>query len=259
MRRPIAGLLAVALLALSGCGSDSIGSASSAGGSRPNLTVSAGASLKSAFTYYGQQFTQADVRFSFGGSDLLAAQILQGAKPDVFAAANVTLPDMLFAKSLVGKPTVFATNRLVLAVPADSSKVQSLADLTKPGVTIAVGSPSVPIGAYTQTVLGRLGAAQRAQILRHVRSREPDVGGIVGKLSGGAIDAGFVYITDVKATKGKLRPIELPITAQPRIAYGAVVIKGTKHPTQAQAFIDGLVSGAGQDQLRKAGFEPPSP
>jgi molybdate transport system substrate-binding protein len=256
MRRPMAGLLAVALVALSGCGSDSSSSAST-DKSRPNLTVSAAASLKSAFTQYGQQFAQADVRFSFGGSDLLTAQILQGAKPDVFAAANVKLPNMLFSKNVVGKPAVFATNRLVLAIPAGSSNVRSLADLTKTGVTIAVGSSSVPVGAYTRTVLGRLGAARRTQILGHVRSSEPDVGGIVGKLAGGAVDAGFVYITDVNATRGKLRAIELPAAAQPRVAYAAVVVKGTDHPTEAQAFIDGLVSGAGQAQLRKAGFEPP--
>ena len=58
------------------------------------------------------------MRFSFAGSDELAAQIRQGVKPDVFASANTKLPDELYAKGLVEKPTVFAANRLVLAVPA---------------------------------------------------------------------------------------------------------------------------------------------
>ena len=88
--------------------------------------MSAAASLKSAFTEYGEQFQDADARFSFAGSDELAAQIEQGVKPDVFAAANTKLPDALYAKGLVEKPTVFAGNRLVLAVPADGSKVGSL-------------------------------------------------------------------------------------------------------------------------------------
>ena len=34
--------------------------------------------------------------------------------------------------------------------------------------------------------------------------------GIVGKLTQGAVDAGFVYISDVRATDGKLKAIELP-------------------------------------------------
>ncbi len=60
---------------------------------KPQLTVSAAASLKTAFTEYGKQFPDADARFSFAGSDELAAQIEQGVKPDVFAAANTKLPD----------------------------------------------------------------------------------------------------------------------------------------------------------------------
>ena len=91
--------------------------------------MSAAASLKKAFTDYGKQFKDADARFSFAGSDELAAQIEQGVKPDVYAAANTKLPDELYAKGLVEKPTVFAGNRLVLAVPADSAKVTSLEDL----------------------------------------------------------------------------------------------------------------------------------
>jgi molybdate transport system substrate-binding protein len=57
-------------------------------------------------------------------------QIRQGIKPDVFAAANIKLPDQLFKQGLVEKPVSFATNELVLAVPADSHKVSSLEDLT---------------------------------------------------------------------------------------------------------------------------------
>ena len=68
-------------------------------------------------------FPDASARFSFAGSDELAAQIEKGVRPDVFAAANTKLPDALYAKGLVEKPTVFAGNRLVLAVPADGAKV----------------------------------------------------------------------------------------------------------------------------------------
>ena len=77
--------------------------------SKPDLVVSAASSLKAAFTHYAEQFSQAKVRYSFGGSDLLAAQIQQGVKPDVFASANTKLPDMLYAKGLVAKPVTFAS------------------------------------------------------------------------------------------------------------------------------------------------------
>jgi molybdate transport system substrate-binding protein len=236
-----------------GCGS----SGSSGSGSKPRLTVSAAASLKTAFTAYGKQFQAADSKFSFAGSDELAAQIQKGVRPDVFAAANIKLPDALYTKGLVEKPVVFAGNRLVLAVPAQGAKVASMADLEKPGTTVAIGSKSVPIGSYTRIVLAKLLPAKSKAILANVRSEEPDVAGIVGKLTQGAVDAGFVYISDVRASGGKLKAIELPAALQPAVAYGAAVVKGAKHPKQAKAFIDGLLSGDGAKQLKAAGFEPP--
>ena len=243
-------LATVLALGIAGCGS-------SDDDDRGELLVSAATSLKSAFTSYGEQFDEAEARFSFAGSDELAAQIRTGAEPDVFASANTKLPDQLFAQGLVERPRVFAANRLVLAVPADDAKVAGLDDLKQPGVTIAIGSAGVPIGAYTRKVLDRLGAADRKAILANVRSEEPDVGGISAKLGQGAADAGFLYVTDVAATNGRLNAIELPDALQPEVAYGVAVVKGAPHRAAAQAFVDGLLDGTGQAALKAAGFAPP--
>ena len=210
-------------------------------------------------TTYAEQVPGAKVRLAFGGSDELAAQIRQGVRPDVFASANTRLPEELFAEGLVEKPVVFTGNRLVMAVPAEGegAKITRLEDLARDGVQIAIGAESVPVGAYTRKVLERLPAARRKAILANVRSNEPDVGGVVGKLGQGAADAGFVYITDVRAAGGRLRAVELPEDLQPSVAYGAAIVKGARQPAAARAFVDGLVKGAGQDALRAAGFEPP--
>jgi molybdate transport system substrate-binding protein len=250
--RLLVALLVATMLAVAGCG----GSDDSAGSDQP-LAVSAAASLKQAFTAYGNEFTDAKARFSFAGSDELAAQIEQGVKPDVYAAANTKLPDQLYSKGLAEKPVVFAGNRLVLAVPAKDAKVASLKDLEAKGTTLAIGAKDVPIGAYTHTVLDKLPAAQRQAILANVRTEEPDVSGIVGKLTTGAVDAGFLYVSDVRGAEGNLKAIELPADLQTSVAYGVAVVKGAKHPDQAKAFIDGLLDGAGADALKKTGFEPP--
>lgn len=233
---------------LGGCGSAS-------GSGNGQLTVSAAASLKGAFTRYGSQFSGARVRYSFAGSDVLAAQIEQGVRPDVFASANTKLPAQLYARGLAEKPVVFAANQLVLAVPV-ASPIHSLAEVERPGRTLAIGSPSVPIGIYTRTVLGRLGPA-RARVMANVRSLEPDVSGIVGKLTEGAVDAGFVYITDVEATHGALRAIALPASLQPVVAYAVTIVRGSPHLAAARRFIAGLLGGAGRSDLRQAGFLPP--
>ena len=90
-----------------------------------------------------------------------------------------------------------------------------------------------------------------------MRSNEPDVGGVVGKIAQGAVDAGFVYVTDVDATGGELKAIDLPADLQPQVAYGVAVVKGAKHPEQARQFVDGLLRGAGREALDQAGFLPP--
>jgi molybdate transport system substrate-binding protein len=244
--RRAAVLLAAGALALAGCG----------GSGDDTLTVSAAASLKKALTEYGAQFDDAKARFSFAGSDELAAQIRKGARPDVFASANIKLPDELYEEGLVSKPVTFAGNRLVLAAPA-GSKIGKLGDIEKAGTTLAIGSESVPVGTYTRTVLSKLPESESSAILKNVRSEEPDVGGIVGKLTQGAVDAGFVYISDVRATDGKLKAIELPETLQPTVAYGVAIVKDAENEDAAKTFVDGLLDGAGKDALDATGFEPP--
>jgi molybdate transport system substrate-binding protein len=102
-----------------------------------------------------------------------------------------------------------------------------------------------------------LPADQRGAIFDNVRSEEPDVSGIAGKLTQGAVDAGFVYVTDVTASGGELKAIQLPADLQPDVSYGAAVVSGGKNPEGARAFIDGLLRGEGARALRKAGFTPP--
>src|SRR3954462_15546112 len=93
-RRPapvaLASLLLAALLLAAGCGGDRGGAGAAASGTAapPTRRVPAASSLARAFTAYGRQFYDASARFSFAGSDELAAQIERGAKPDVFAAAG---------------------------------------------------------------------------------------------------------------------------------------------------------------------------
>ena len=257
MTRVALAALASALV-VAGCGDDSddtsteAGSTAAAGG---ELVVSAAASLEPAFTAYAEA-AGIDAKQSFAGSDDLAAQIRQGVTPDVYAAANTSLPDDLYADGLVSKPVVFATNTLVLAVP-EGSQIDSLDDLTGDEVTLAIGDEGVPVGDYTREVLAGLPKEESEAILDNVRSLEPDVAGIVGKLSQGAVDAGFVYVTDVVATDGALTAIDLPAELQPDVAYGAAVVEGAENPEGAQSFIDGLLEGDGADALVDAGFKPP--
>jgi molybdate transport system substrate-binding protein len=247
-------LLVACAATAAGCGDDDGGGSDSP----TRLVVSAASSMTEALETCSPRFgdaENADVRLSFAGSDELAAQIRQGAKVDVYAAANTKLPDGLHADGLLEKPVEFATNEFVLAVPKDSG-IGSVEDLTKEGTKIVIGSESVPIGAYTRETLAKLPPDQEKAILANVRSNEPDVKGIVGKLTQGAADAGFVYVTDANATGGALKAIKLPGDLEPQVTYGAGVVTKAPQPELAGKFVGGLTQGDCADALGDAGFGP---
>jgi molybdate transport system substrate-binding protein len=234
-----------ALLAAGACG---------CGGSRQDgLVVFGASSLENALDRYGAEFQGGPVNSSYDGSDILAAEIEHGARPDVFASADTRYPRLLYRQGLVARPRLFAGNSLVIAAPKDSP-VHSLADLERPGIQLVIGDSSVPVGAYTRTVLSRLRGSVRQAILANVRSEEPQVSSITAKVSSGGADAGFVYATDALAAGPGLRVVRLPTRLQPTVAYAAAVVRGSGHPLAARRFLSDLVHGAGQRDLRAAGF-----
>ena len=122
------------------------------------ITVYAAASLTDVFPQI-----DSGPKYSFGASSTLAAQISQGALADVFASANTTIPDQLFAKGLVQKPVVFTRNRLVLVVPTSNpAGIRSIYDLKKQGTKLVIAAAAVPVGSYTRQVLKQMADEARA-------------------------------------------------------------------------------------------------
>jgi molybdate transport system substrate-binding protein len=194
-------------------------------------------------------------RYGFAGSDQLAFQIQQGAPADVFLAASPKYPELLYKQGLVQKPIQFATNTLVLIVPkANPAGIHGTADLTKPGVKVVIGDPSVPVGAYTRTVLANLGIS--AAVLKNVVSQETDVRSVLAKVALGEADAGFVYLTDAKTVKGKVGVIAIRESAQPHVVYEAAVVKTSPHLQAAYRFVTRLIRPAAQQMLERFGFGP---
>jgi molybdate transport system substrate-binding protein len=192
-------------------------------------------------------------RYSFAGSDQLALQIREGAPADVYAAASTRYPDELFRAGLVERPRVFATNRLVLVVPrSNPGDIDSVWDLRAGGLKIVIGQAGVPIGDYTREALRRLGLL--ADVVGNVVSEEPDVKSIVAKVALGEADAGFVYLTDVRPAASRLRAIELPARAQPRVRYEIAVVRKSPNRAAARAFVARVLGNPGRRALTDSGF-----
>ncbi len=217
---------------------------------RAQLTVYAAASLTDVFPRIDPA-----QRYSFGGSNTLSAQIQQGAPADVFASANMTLPNQLFAKGLCSKPVVFTRNTLVIVVPkSNPAGVRSVYDLGKAGVKLVVAGPGVPVGSYTLQILKNMGLS--AAVQKNVVSQETDVREVLAKVALGEADAGFVYSTDAKTVADRVKVIKVPAWAQPKVQYGICVVSASGNKTDAAAFVKRMLGKAGQPKLLAAGFLP---
>jgi|tagenome__1003787_1003787.scaffolds.fasta_scaffold20871911_2 molybdate transport system substrate-binding protein len=225
-------------------------SASSSKSKGSPLTVFAAASLTDVFPAI-----DAKVIYDFGGSNALATQIRNGAPADLYASANTDIPAQLYKDGLITKPVNFTRNKLVLVVPkSNPAGITNVYDLTKPGITLDVASPSVPVGSYTVQILKQMGLSSR--VLANVVSQETDVRTVLTKVALGQADAGFVYSTDARTVLGDVTVIKVPAWAQPKVIYAMAVVSRSSNQAAAQAYIKKILSKSGQATLAKFGFLP---
>lgn len=255
-RRAGAALLAGLVLVLSACGSGAASPepstpASADAALQGEVVVFAAASLTRAFDEIATAF-QAEhpgvvVSPVYDGSSTLATQLLQGAPADVFASADEA--NLAKTAELVQDPRPFATNTLVIAVPAGNpAGIASLGDLAT--ATTVLCAPEVPCGAASRTLLDGAGVSVSPASL------EQNVTAVLTKVAAGEADAGLVYATDVIG-RDDVESI-VPDGAEDVVnRYPIAVLADAPHPEAAAAFTAFVLSDAGQAILADLGFGPP--
>jgi molybdate transport system substrate-binding protein len=251
-----------AIVLVTGCGSAAERQATVGGATTGSpavtgtVTVFAAASLTESFSTLARQFEDAHpgskVRLNFGASSALALQIDQGAPADVFASASAkNMAQVIEAKAATSSAT-FARNVLQIAVPpANPAAVTGLTDLARPGVKVAVCQAQVPCGATAQQVFDKAGIRVRAVTL------EQDVKSVLTKVETNEVDAGLVYLTDVRAAGAKVKGIAIPDALNASTEYPIATLTSAARPAAAAEFVAYVLSGAGQDVLSAAGFGKP--
>lgn len=233
------------------------------------LNVFAAASLTESFTEIGKSFHTAHsnvtVKFNFAGSQALVQQISNGAPADVFASADQANMKKATDGNLVGTPQVFAKNRLVVITPANNAKVTSLKDLANKGIKIDAEASSVPAGKYSLQVLDKMGASSEfgksyeSAVKANFVSQEDNVKAVVTKVQLGEADAGFVYLTDVTTSvSSKVKELTIPDNYNVIAEYPIATVNSSKDATDAQAFVQYVLSSDGQAVLQKYKFISPS-
>ncbi len=239
--------LALAVLVLLGAGD--------ARAERTEVIVLAAASLAEAFGEIETRFEQMQPRFaaklSFGGSSALAAQLLEGARGDVFASADK--PNMDKVKALLAAPpSVFAVNRLSLVVAKGNPKrVRSLADLGRPELLVVLGHPELPAGRYSAAML------ERAGVKVVPRSLEPSVRAVVARVATGEADAGIAYATDLRPNAAQVTGVAIPDAQNERARYPIAVLRDAPQAQGAREFVDFVLGPEGQGILAGHGFLSP--
>jgi molybdate transport system substrate-binding protein len=149
-------------------------------------------------------------------------------------------------------PQNFAKNIMEVATPpGNPGSVTSVNDLAKSSVKVALCQPQVPCGVVAAEVFKNAGITVKPVTL------QPDVKSVLTQVETGNVDAGMVYVTDVKAAGTKVKGVTIPADQNASTLYPIATIKASKHESVAKEFVDYVLSPAGQQVLTAAGFEKP--
>jgi molybdate transport system substrate-binding protein len=238
-------------------------------GASGELQIYAASSLKATLGNVADAWHVANpgsaLTISTDSSSALETKIEQGAPADVFLSADTSNPTKLVDAGLASGDSVpFAGNRLVVIVPkGNPAGIQSPQDLARPGIKIIAAGDKVPITRYATQLVANLAKAPgypadfATAYAANVASQEDNVSGIVSKVALGEGDAGVVYVTDARGSE-KVDTIDVPATANVPAVYGGVVVKASRDPVAAKAFLDWLAGPDGQAILASFGFLPPT-
>lgn len=235
------------------CGRDD----TSAGG----LTLFAAASLRTVTdeleAAWMEAYPDEPLTIAAEASNVLTAQIEEGAQADIFISADDVQTGRLAAGGLTAsEPVPFARNEVALVARPDGP-VTEVADLADPGTSVIVGGPGTPIGRYTVLALEAL-AAETADpvgfadaVEANIASREDNVRAALARVELGEADAAFVYRTDALGSEDTVA-IELPPSARVGAVYSVVLLS---EKDAAVRFLEWLRGPEVRDILRGAGFE----
>ena len=231
------------------------------------LTIFAASSLTDAFNEMKAAIEAANpgttLTFNFAASSALRTQLEQGAKADVFASADTTQMGNAQKSNLItGDPTLFVRNTPVIIVPVNGSRrIDSAADLARPGIKLVLAAKEVPIGNYARQIFDKMsqnptyGADFGTWALANLVSEEANVRQVVAKVQLGEGDAGIVYASDITpAIRSQFTIIAIPDNVNVIAEYPVAAIKGGTNDAGARAFIAYLLSAEGQATLQKWGF-----
>jgi molybdate transport system substrate-binding protein len=256
-------------LALAAFGSLSLGIGLTAGPARiavqaaaPSpLLVAAAVSLTEPLQALAPSFARArkvpPPNFNFAASGALQQQIQKGAPVDVFLSAAEKQMNTLEKEGLLlpGTRRAILGNQLVLVVPARSPRRPlSFAGLGSAAIRrIAIGDSTVPAGDYARQTLAYF------QLTGAVQARLVPLGSVravANAVAAGDVDAGIIYRSDAQNVANLRVVAAAPETSHAPIRYSVAVIRSSRQPALARAYVASLRTAEASQVFRRYGLLP---
>ena len=142
---------------------------------------------------------------------------------------------------------------MAIAMPPDNpGKIAGLGSLSRDGVLVAECVIAVPCGTAARELLAKNGVTVRPVTL------ELDVRAVLAKVMAGEVDAGIVYVTDVRAVGSKVASVAIPSARNVTTSYPVTAVRDSANPIAARAFVHYLrYTTSAQGILRAYGFAKP--
>lgn len=252
MKKRVMALVATIGVALSAC-APSTSTNSSEDSSATTLDLFAASStrvLNDALNERaGQLNPSVNLNFENGGSSDLVSKLREGAPADLLLTASKKTMDQAVEDGTVTKPKVLATNVMVMVVPkGNPANVHSLQDLSR-ARHFVLCDPQVPCGDISSQII------DDKHLDVHPSSQERQVADVLGKVSAGEADAGWVYSTDAAAAGNDVEVIDIPGADKFANQIVGAVTAEAEHPEEAQEVLD-LLATDFESTWRELGFQP---
>lgn len=202
------------------------------------------------------------VKPSYTGTQILTAQLEQGAPADVFLSADLLHIKKLFDEKLVEAYRRVSEGHEVIVVPkSNPAGITSLRDLGTKRCKLVIGVPALPIGEYTHAILVNASAGYGPDFpqrtMANVVSLETNVKQVLQKTVLGEADAGIVYRTDVSADLAdKVQIVEIPAKYNVAAYSYIAATKSSANPRLANELVQLALSPRGQAIFAKYHYDP---
>ena len=166
------------------------------------------------------------------GSSTLVQQLVDGAPGDVLITADEKNMTDAQDAGVVNYPVQLASNVMVMVVPAGKPAGLGSVEDIREDTTFVLCDPQVPCGTVSESIIEAKGLDVTADSLEH------QVADVLGKVTSGEADAGWVYATDAAAAGDAVEVIEIEGAEEfTNSIFGAVVAE-SENPESAQQLLD---------------------